>query len=78
MAMGVPYIASDVGSVREISSETAQRFLVKSGDVEMFAHKLAALIFDKEIYSKFRKEELENVKKYSLQNVVEIFINLFT
>lgn len=75
MAMGVPYVASDVGSVREISSETAQRFLVKAGDAEMFAHKLAALIFDKEIYRKFRKEELENVKKYDLKNVAKIFIN---
>ena len=75
MAMGVPYVASDVGSVREISSETAQRFLVKSGDVEMFAHKLAALIFDKDIYAKFKKEELENVKKYSLQKIVDKFIN---
>jgi len=75
MAMGIPYVASDVGSVREISPDTAQRFLVKSGDVEMLAHKLEALISDKETYEKFRKEELESIKKYSLDKVLDKFIN---
>jgi glycosyltransferase involved in cell wall biosynthesis len=78
MAMGVPYVASDVGSVREISCETAQRFLVKSGDVAMFAHKIEALISDKEIYEKFKKEELEKVKEYSLEKVLNKFINIIS
>lgn len=77
MAMGVPYVASEVGSVREISCETAQRFLVKSGDVAMFAHKIEALISDKEIYEKFKKEELEKVEEYSLEKVLNKFIALF-
>jgi glycosyltransferase involved in cell wall biosynthesis len=77
MAMGVPYVASEVGSVREISCETAQRFLVKSGDVAMFAHKTETLISDKETYEKFRKEELEKVQEYSLIKVLNKFIELF-
>ncbi len=77
MAMGLPYIASDVGCVREISTPTAQRFLVKPGNVAMFAHKIEALITDKETYRKFAEEGLENVKKYSLQKVIDRFINLF-
>jgi len=75
MAMGVPYVASDVGGVREISSETACRFLVKPSDAEMFAHKLEALMSEKETYKNFREEGLENVKKYSLQTVVDMFVN---
>jgi len=77
MATGVPYVASDVGSVREISPDTAQRFLVKSGDVEMFAHKIENLISSEEIYNQFKKEEIEKVKEYSLENVLDIFIKLF-
>jgi len=77
MAMAVPYVASDVGCVREMSCETAQRFLVKSGDVAMFAHKIEALLSDKETYSKFKEEELEKVKKYALEKVLDKFINLF-
>jgi glycosyltransferase involved in cell wall biosynthesis len=78
MATGVPYVASDVGAVREISPETAQRFLVKSGDAEMFAHKIENLISDKEVYEKFKKEEIEKVKEYSIENILNIFFKLFT
>ena len=77
MACGVPYVASDVGAVREMSSETAQRFLVKPGDVEMFAHKIEALISDEKIYDDFKKEELQKIKEYSLDNIINKFIALF-
>jgi glycosyltransferase involved in cell wall biosynthesis len=77
MAMGIPYVAFDVGSVREMSPETAKRFLVKSGDVEMFAHKVENLLADEKVYADFRKEGLEKVQEYSIDNVVNKFIELF-
>jgi len=77
MASGVPYVASDVGAVREISPEIAQRFLVKPGDVEMFAHKIETLMSDEKIYEDFKKEELQKVKEYSLDRIVNKFIELF-
>lgn len=77
MASGVPYVASDVGAVREISPEIAQRFLVKPGDVEMFAHKIETLMSDEKIYEDFKKEELQKVKDYSLEKVINKFIELF-
>ncbi len=77
MAMGVPYVASDVGAVKEISSPIAQRFLVKAGDIEKFAHKLEILLTDKKIYNQFKKEELEKVKDYSLEKVANKFVELF-
>lgn len=76
MAVGVPYVASDVGAVRELSPETAQRFLVKSGDVEMFAHKIENLLSDEKVYEDFKKEELQKVKEYSIDKVIDTFINL--
>ena len=77
MAMGVPYVASDVGAVREMSPEIAQRFLVKPGDVELFAHKIETLMSDEKTYQDFIKEELQKVKTYSLDKVVNKFIDLF-
>ncbi len=77
MAMGVPYVAFDVGSVREMSPEIAKRFLVKSGDIEKFIHKLEILLTDKKIYNQFKKQELEKVKEYSLEKIAKKFINLF-
>lgn len=78
MAMGIPYVASDVGAVREISPEIAQRFLVKPGDTEMFAHKIEVLLSDKNICEQFRKEELEKIKEYSLENVINKFIKIIS
>jgi len=77
MASGIPYVASDVGAVREISPETAQRFLVKSGEVEKFAQKIQILLSDKKIYNQFKREELEKVKEYSLDRVLDKFLDLF-
>ena len=77
MASGIPYVASDVGAVRELSPEAAQRFLVKPGDVEMFAHKIENLFSDENVYADFQREELEKVKEYSIGNVVDKFIKLF-
>jgi len=77
MAMGIPYVAFDVGAVREISSEIAQRFLVKSGDIEKFVHKLEILLTDKKIYNQFKKQEMEKVKEYSLEKITKRFIDLF-
>ena len=77
MASGIPYVASDVGAVREISPEIAQRFLVKAGDTEMFAHKIENLILDEELYLNFRKDGLEKVKEFSLDNAINKFIEFF-
>jgi glycosyltransferase involved in cell wall biosynthesis len=77
MALGIPYVASDVGAVREISPETAQRFLIKSGEVEKFAQKIQILLSDPKTYNQFKKEELEKVKEYSLDRVLDKFLDLF-
>lgn len=78
MAMGIPYVASDVGAVKELSSEIAQRFLVRPGDTEKFVHKLEILLTDQEIYNNFKKEILEKVKDYSLEKIAEKFINMLS
>jgi glycosyltransferase involved in cell wall biosynthesis len=77
MASGVPYVASDVGAVREISPKIAQDFIVERGNIEEFATKIQILLSNKDIYDKFRLEELEQVKKYSLERVAKEFTKLF-
>jgi len=78
MASGVPYVASDVGAVREFSPEIAQRFLVKPGEIEMFAHKIELLLSDKELYNNFKKQELKKVKEYSLERISGKFIKIIS
>ena len=40
MAAGLPYVASDIGGVREISPPQAQEFIVKSGDIDGYVEKI--------------------------------------
>jgi glycosyltransferase involved in cell wall biosynthesis len=77
MASGVPYVATDVGAVREISPEIAQRFLVNPGNPEKFAQKIEILVSDEKIYEQFKKEELEKIKEYSLGKILDKFVELF-
>jgi glycosyltransferase involved in cell wall biosynthesis len=77
MAMGIPYVSSDTTSLREISPPTGRQFLVEPGNIEEFAEKILILLKDQGIYERFRKEELEKIKEYSLNNTVNKFINLF-
>ena len=76
MASGIPYVASDVGAVREISSKTTQDFIVERGNIEEFAEKIQILLSNKDIYDRFRVEELEKVEEYSLEKVVDRFMDL--
>lgn len=76
MASGVPYVASDVGAVREISPEIAQRFLTKPGEVEKFVQKIEVLMTDSKTYKKFQEEGLEKVKEFSLDKVIDKFIKI--
>ena len=88
MASGVPYVAFDVGAVREMSSKIAQDFIVhpvryslsngvERGNIDEFVQKIQILLSNKDIYDKFRVEELEKVKEYSLEEVSNKFIKLF-
>jgi glycosyltransferase involved in cell wall biosynthesis len=77
MASGLPYVATDVGAVREMSPEIAQRFLIKPGDIDMFAHKIEILLNEEDVYKQFQGEELRKIKNYSLEKIADEFLNLF-
>ena len=70
-AMGVPFVASDVGGVRDIISDAAQEFVLPKGDIDAFAGKITALIDDLSLREKLSAAGLENVKKYDLPVVVK-------
>jgi len=79
MAAGVPYAASDVGGVKEITPPMLQNYIVRSGDVDEFSAKIAALLTkpapDIILIS---EEEKEWVKKYDISEALPKFTALFT
>jgi len=74
MATGTPFVASDVGGVRDIVSKSAQDSVVEKGDVNAFADKLIELLSDEKLRAKLSKEGLRQVKKYDLRKVVPLLI----
>jgi glycosyltransferase involved in cell wall biosynthesis len=74
MATGTPFVASDVGGVRDIVSKSAQEFVVEKGDVDKFAGKIIQLISDDKLRNKLSKDGLQQVKQYDLKKVVPLLV----
>lgn len=79
LATGVPYVASDVGGVKEITPPELQEFVVPSGNTEMFARKIVHLLsINPEEYGRIVKAEQRWVKKYDIDAVLPKFVALFS
>lgn len=74
MAAGVPFVAMNVGGTKDIISPAQASCLVSVGDLEKFSLKIVKLLRDKKEWSALSKEGKIQVKKYSLDNVVTIFL----
>lgn len=78
-AAGIPYVASGVGGVREITPPELQEFVVSSGNTEMFARKIVHLLsINPEEYGRIVKAEQRWVKKYDINAVLPKFVALFS
>jgi glycosyltransferase involved in cell wall biosynthesis len=75
---GVPYVATDVGCVREISPKAINKFIVPKSKLNMFPETILKLIelSDKE-KKQIKSTLILNAKKYSLKKASSQFIKLF-
>ncbi|MBI2639331.1 MAG: glycosyltransferase family 4 protein [Candidatus Sungbacteria bacterium] len=79
MAAGVPYVASNVGGVGEITPPILQKYIVRSGDINGFAAKIVELLTEPTSDMRRTSEEEKGwVKKYDLNKVLPKFIALFS
>lgn len=77
MASGVPFVASDVGGVRELVPRELEAFLCTSEDVKCFQEKIKTLLSDNELYNNTGKSCLGYAKKFDISRGVEEFAGLF-
>lgn len=78
MAAGLPYVASDVGGVREITPPALQPFLVSSGDDVRFTERISALLaLTPEERTRISVEERAWVERYDLLQALPKFRALF-
>ena len=77
MASGLPYVVSDIGGVREISTESQQEFIFDIGDIRGMSSSIRKILSDSILYNHLRITNLKHVERFDIQKVVKIFINLF-
>ena len=78
MAVGIPYAASDVGGVREITPPVLQEYLVRNGEPHAFGEKIIALLgVWEETRREFARQEHDWVRGYDLRRVVPVFVSLY-
>jgi len=77
MASGVPFVASDIGGVREIVPKELERFLCPSEDVKCFQDKMKTLLANSGLYENTRAQCLNYAQKFDISRGVNEFIDLF-
>jgi len=74
MALGIPYVASDVGSVRDISPDFEQKYIYTERTPENFRDGLEAVLrLGEGEYQQLR----DHVRKYDINSISQMFIDLF-
>lgn len=71
MSVGLPVIASRVGSVADIVKDGVTGFLVEPRNTAQLAEKISLLSMDKKLRARMSKAALEEIKNYSWQFLVE-------
>jgi glycosyltransferase involved in cell wall biosynthesis len=75
MAVGLPFVAADVGGVAEVVGTQARRYLVPPGDVDRFASTLARLLLDRSLRASLAEEGLRRVARYDVTSVAPLLVD---
>jgi glycosyltransferase involved in cell wall biosynthesis len=79
MAVGVPYVASDVGAVREITPSILAEHIVHSGDVRSFVEQIVSLVrLSESSRGRIKAVEQDWVQRYGITSVCKEFVSLFS
>ncbi|MFA6466922.1 MAG: glycosyltransferase family 4 protein [Patescibacteria group bacterium] len=76
MAAGLPYVAYDIGGVREISSPEQQKYIVSG--VSNMDRAIKSILSSEEEYNKLKQANLEQVKQFDIKIVKDKFSRLFS
>ena len=77
MASGIPVIASNIGSLQEILSDSKDGILFNVEDAEALSKTILTLYHDKDLRKIISNNALKTVANYSWENVAEKYISLY-
>lgn len=78
MACGLPCVAFEAPGPNTIIQNGENGFLVKQGDIDVFAQKICKLIENKHLRNEMAINAILSIKKYSLESCCEAWDKLFT
>lgn len=73
MASGIPFVATEVGGVRDITNQVQRGFLVRPGDVAGFSKLVLKVLQERGLRTVLSEEGRLHVVKYDLEHVAKIF-----
>jgi glycosyltransferase involved in cell wall biosynthesis len=76
MAMGVPFVANDVGGVRDILTRRQLEFITPVGDVVAFSQRIISLLGDDRLRDELKAEGLLKVREFEKQIVANLFADI--
>ena len=71
MSCGLPIVAFDIPSTREMLNDSQCGMLVEKYDLEQFANAIDRLMVDKSLREYYQKKGLERVKDFSINQIVK-------
>lgn len=77
MACEVPVISSNAGGIPEVNIDGITGFTVDVGDVNALAEKSLILLKDENLLKKFKRQALEEAKKYDLTHILPLYENYY-
>lgn len=76
MAAGCPFVATDVGGVRDVVTPLQAEFIVPAGEPVRFADALIRLLADEALRCQLSAEGKTRVREFSRERVTEIFTEM--
>ena len=74
MAMGTPFVAFDVGGVRDIVDPRQIDFVVPPGDVEQMAERIVRLLRDPDLRASQARIGVASVERFATTRVAKMFV----
>jgi glycosyltransferase involved in cell wall biosynthesis len=73
MAMGLPFVTTDAGGIKDLLPPKQKEFMSDKNDVAAFSRNLIALAKDEKLQKEIATENLAHVKRYSTENVAKMY-----
>lgn len=77
MSVGVPVISSNTGGLPEVNEEGFSGYLCDVGDIDDMAEKAHKILSNDETLAKFKKNALEQARKFDYDKIVNDYIQLY-